>query len=157
MPKIGYCRICKFFEKPYRQSEKENFEKLVREGVSLRRLEVFFAALSLRVRKDAIASHIHNCMGIEVKEQRELEKDGQREGLQRIGKTLREFFLPLKANPEASECLHLNTIPFFDMQTEEVYERCQSCGKVLTGSKDPHSTPRTEKKDLLILESLRKR
>jgi len=157
MPKSGYCRICQFFRKPYRSSEKETFQKLVREGCSLRRLEVFFQALNLKVRKDAINSHIHNCMSIEASTQRQIEKGIKREGLKSISRKLGGFFIPKKEEPMIpTECPHTVTIPFFDLSSERVHVRCRQCGKVLYGSADPHKKQKRRRKDLIVYGSLKK-
>lgn len=157
MPRSGYCRICQFFRKPYRRSEKEIFEKLVREGTSLRRLEVFFQALNLKVRKDAINSHIHNCMSVEASTQRQIEKGIKREGLKSMGKKLTGFFIPKKETPTFPEsCPHTQTISFFDLRSERVLTKCKMCGKLLTGSADPHEKPKNRRRDLIIYGSLRK-
>ena len=156
MPRSGYCRICRFFGKPYRQSEKETFEKLVREGTSLRRLEVFFLALNLKVRKDAISNHIKKCMSLEVSEQRTIEKEIQK-GKVTIGQKVKGFFIRPKEEPIIpTECPHTVTIPFFDLSSERVRVRCRQCGKVLSGSVDPHKKQKRRRKDLIVYGSLKK-
>jgi len=155
MPKSGYCRICQFFGKPYRQNEKETFEKLVREGTSLRRLEVFFQALNLKVRKDAISNHIKKCMNLEVSEQRRIEKELARE--KGFGQKVKGFFIRLKEDPILpAECPHTNTENFFDLGSERVLTRCRKCGEIFSGSFGPHKKKTKKRNDLLILESLRK-
>ena len=156
MPKSGYCRICQFFRKPYRQSEKEIFEKLVREGTSLRRLEVFFQALNLRVRKDAISNHIKKCMNLEVSEQRRIEKELAKEkGLRELGRKISGFFIKPKLEELPKKCPHTATTSFQSFHDGNIYTKCLECGKIL-GSFDPHSKKTKRKNDLLILESLRK-
>lgn len=110
-------------------SERETFNKLVREGVSLRRLEVFFSALGLKVKKDTIASHIYN-MGVEVKEQRKLEK------AIKLGHRVRDFFTKPEATNQ-TKCKHLRTEYFFDINSEKVCTKCLDCGAVLDSGIDP--------------------
>jgi len=157
MPKEGSCRICEFFQKPYRQSEKETFNKLVREGVSLRRLEVFFQALNLKVKKDAINSHLHKCMSTEVSTQREIEKETKKEGIRRIGKRVKDFLIKPDL-PKIEECSHTVTVHYFDVSSEMVITECKLCGKIL-GSQDPERSELERDRDprnLVIYRSLRK-
>ncbi len=157
MPKKGFCRICQFFHKPYRQSEKETFEKLVREGTSLRRLEVFFQALNLKVRKDAISNHIKKCLNLEISEQRRIEKElAKGRGLSGVGRKLGGFFIRPKEDPIlATECPHAYTENFFDLKSERVLTRCKKCGEILSGNFDPHKEKTKRKNNLLLWESLR--
>ncbi|NIO37387.1 hypothetical protein GTO27_06755 [Candidatus Bathyarchaeota archaeon] len=139
----------------YRQSEKETFEKLVREGTSLRRLEVFFQALNLKVKKDAINSHIHSCMNIEASTQREIEKGIKRGSLKSVGRKLGGFFIKPKEEPQIPKaCSHEVTEPFFDLCSEKVRVRCRQCGKVLPGSADPDKKQKRRRRDLIIYGSL---
>jgi hypothetical protein len=153
VPKMGYCRICSFFEKPYRRSEKETFEKLVRENVSLRRLEIFFTALNLRVKKDAIASHIHKCMGIEVEQQRAAEKNIKK-GIEAI-KKIKDWFITPEP-PMLPECRHLRAYRFFDVGNEVVVEKCLDCGKILGSYSLERGQVQDHYKNLRIYEALRR-
>ena len=161
MPKEGFCKICKFFDKPYRQNERRIFQKLVREGASLRRLEVFFEALSLKVRKDTINSHIHKCMNPDIRTQRIYEKDIKREktskGIRRVSQRVKEFFV--KPTVIIEECPHSQTEPFYDVNSEQVYARCQKCGQILGHGLDPHEIEKRQNKrrNLEILRRLSKK
>ena len=140
------CKICRFFEKPYRKSEQMTFEKLAREGCSLRKLEIFFLALNFKANKDSINKHIKVCMGVDVSTQRIIEKDIKREGIRGIPRRVKEFFIrPTEIIPKG--CPHSVTIPFYDVASEQVYARCQRCGEVLKGSIDPHEIEKRKKKD----------
>ena len=152
------CKICRFWrDRRYLISEKEQFEKLAREGVSLRKLEIYFQALHFTVKKNAISSHIKNCMNIQVSQQRGIEKSIKKEGIKKLGKKLGGFFIPKKKEPMIpTECPHTVTIPFFDLSSERVHVRCRQCGKILFGSADPHKKQKRRRKDLIVYGSLRK-
>lgn len=159
MPRRGYCRICKYWnDYPYKVSERELFNKKVREGTSLRKLELLLEAYGLKARKDLIRTHIKNCMNLEVSEQRRIEKElAKGKGLKSIGKKLGGFFIPKKEEPMIpTECPHSMTVPFFDLGSERVHVRCRQCGKVLSGSADPHKKQKRRCRDLIIYGSLRK-
>ena len=105
----------------------------------------------------AINSHIHNCMSVEASTQRHIEKGIKREGLKSIGRKLGGFFIPKKKEPMIlTECPHTVTVPFFDLSSERVHVRCRQCGKVLSGSVDPHKKQKRRRKDLIVYGSLKK-
>lgn len=156
---VKNCRICKFWKKyPYKLSEKHFFEAKVREGCSLRKLEVLLESYGIKAKKDLINRHIKNCMGSEVLGQRLSEKEllkEKREGF--TGKLRRFFNRPLPV--PIPKCEHLVTENFFDMYKEVVRTRCKDCGKVLSGSIDPNSkskrnTTYRDYKSQIILEAL---
>ena len=119
---------------------------------------MFFQALNLKVKKDAINSHIHSCMSIEVSAQREIEKGIKRGSLKSIGRKLGGFFIRPKEEPQIPKaCSHEVTEPFFDLSSERVHVRCRQCGKVLSGSEDPHKKKRRDHRNLVIYGSLRKK
>ena len=156
MPRNKGCRICKFWDKyPYRISDKELFEKKIREGTSLRKLELLLEAFGLKARKDLINRHIHECMDTEVHTQRRIEKKLK----QGIGKRIQEYFTrPREEDP--LECPHTLQIPFFDILDEQVKSRCQLCGKIISNyGIDPHETRTRQLRDprnRLIYDSLRR-
>lgn len=150
------CRICKFFDKPYRQNEKRIFEKLVREGKSLRKLETFFEALSVKANKDTIARHIRH-MNLDVSTQRRIEKQLKKEktskGIRRIGKRVKELFI--RPTEVIEECPHTVCIPFYDIASEQVYPMCRKCGKILGRGRDPHESE-NKRRNLEIYRRLRR-
>jgi len=179
MPELGHCRICEYWKKyPYKVSEKELFNKKCREGTSLRKLELLLEAFGLKARKDLIRKHISVCMDIQVSQQRAEEKGkhisvcmdiqvsqqrAEEKGIKRgdlksIGRKLNNFFIRPKEEPQIPKaCSHEVTEPFFDLSSERVHVRCRQCGKVLSGSVDPHTKKKRDRRDLIVCGSLRKR
>lgn len=156
MPRHGYCRICEYWRAhPYKVSERELFNKKVREGTSLRKLELLLEAYGLKAKKDLINKHIQECMGLEAKAQRNIEKSIQREGLKRVTRRVKSFFVRPKLEELPKECSHTVTTSFLSMHDGNIYTKCLECGKIL-GSFDPHKKKTKRKNDLLILESLGK-
>lgn len=157
MPSKNSCKICRFWEKfPYRVSERELFNKKCREGTSLRKLELLLEAYGLKAHKDLISKHMRVCMHVDVSTQRQIEK-GLKKG-KNIGQKLRGFFIPSKEEPMVAEaCSHEVTIPVFDLNTERVFSKCRSCGKILRGSVDPHNRRRNRDRNLVVINALRGR
>ena len=151
------CRICRFWEKySYRVSERELFEKKVRESTSLRKLELLLESYGLKAKKDLINRHIHDCMGIEAKEQREQEKEIKTEG---IRNRVKEFFIRPQELPQTEKCEHLRTESFWDISSERVHCRCLDCGEILGFGVDAQDNTRRMEKDsrnLIIYGALKK-
>jgi len=124
-------------------------QKSIRRGLE-------YQALHFTVKKDAISSHIKNCMNIQVSQQRTVEKEIRRKSLRKIGQKLSGFFIPKKKESMIpTECPHIATTSFQSMHDGNIYTKCLECGKIL-GSFNPHKKQTKIKNDLLILESLRK-
>ena len=156
MPIEGYCRICEFWKRyPYRVSERELFNKKVREGTSLRKLELLLEAYGLKAKKDLIRKHISVCMNTEVSEQRRFEKVLQK--TKDMGHKAKEFFIrPQPFQPP--KCPHTLTETFFSVPHEGLFVKCKMCGKLLSRIPvDPEELEKRQRKDprnLIIYRSL---
>jgi hypothetical protein len=132
-------------------------QKKCREGTSLRKLELLLEAYGLKAKKDTIQKHISICMDIQVSQQRTVEKETKRKGIKKLGQKLTGFFIPKREEPPfPKSCPHTQTISFFDLRSERVLTKCKMCGKLLTGSVDPHKKLKNRRRDLIIYGSLRK-
>lgn len=145
----SYCKICEFFN--HVKWEKANFEKKVREGSSLRILEAYLEGLGCKCSLKTISKHISKCMGVEVKEQRKIERSLLK--AKKPFQKLREFFIKPEL-PKTSECEHKRTTHFFSLVEEKVKIKCLECGLIL-GDYEPERNERnTNPRELLVLESL---
>jgi len=146
--KEGYCRICEFFRKhPCLKSQEDFFEAKVHEGVSLRKLELILEAFGCKAKKDLIARHIRECIGIERTNEAKKES---------IKQKLRGFFIKPKELP--SSCKHETTRQYYDMESEKVIIQCTKCHKILT-SYDPEALERRmlkDKRNQILYEALRR-
>jgi len=154
---VKNCRICKFFRKyPYKLSEKHFFEKAVREGKSLRKLEFLLQSYGVGAKKDLINRHIKECMSSEVSSQRQSEKGILKEKRGGFTGKLRSIFnrpLPVLI----PKCEHKFTESFFDVYKEVVRTKCKDCGKVLSGSVNPNIASKKREKNYanwVVLEAL---
>jgi hypothetical protein len=159
--RITKCQICRFFsEKPYRNLEKEFFEKKAREGVSLRELSLLLESYGLKIGKDAISKHIRECLPSEIREQREAEKERKAKEskslFKKIGFKIKDFVSP----QGVQECSHnQGWIEYFDLLHEEVVRLCSSCRKEILRY-DPEEDSRrieTNPRNMRIYESLTRR
>lgn len=148
------CKICKYFSEghgKYRLSEKEIFEKKIRENVSLRELSKYLEySCRLKVSHTLIRNHIKNCMSKDVQLQREAE-DRVQKANRSIKKRVKNFFF--RQDEQVSPgCKHLNTFNWFEQG--QVWTRCKDCNEIL-GKNDPQEKSRNSReKNLIILEAL---
>ncbi len=144
---VENCRICKFFRKyPYKISEKEFLEKAIREGKSLRKLELLLESYGIKAKKDLISKHIKECMSSEVLGQRLDEKQRKRKGV--VGK-LKHIFKPY-TKPQV-ECTHPKNarVAWMDQNTGNIAVQCSRC-KTILGTYNP------SKSNSLIRKSYRR-
>lgn len=143
------CRICAFWEKyPYRLNDRLFFEKKCREGTSLRKLELLLESYGIRAKKDLISKHIRVCMNVQVSQQREIEKGIKKEGIKRVGKKLRNFFIRPEEPKLPQACKHVATESFYDISSERIFTRCKIC-KALLGSADPEEKNNKRKSEAI--------
>ena len=82
-------------------------------------------AYGLKAKKDHINKHIHECMGLEVKTQRDIEKSIQREGLKRVAGKVKGFFIRPTEEPKIPrECPHTATTSFQFFHDGNIYTKC---------------------------------
>jgi len=157
MVKNKPCRICRFFKKyPYKISEQEFLLKAIREGKSLRNLELLLASYGIKAKKDLINRHIKECLGIEIQSQRKAEKI-QKKGI--LGKLGHIFNKPSPIMKPS--CQHIRTESFWDSSSESVRCKCLDCKMLLSGSRDPNSDSRIRKgyrkyRNEVVLEALQR-
>lgn len=150
----GYCKVCSFYTGC--SWLRGAFEKRVREGYSLRRLQSFCEGQGLECDTKTLSKHIKNCMGLEVREQRKIEKALRKvkDPLKRVWK-LKDFFRP-ESTPQ-TECPHLATTKEFRIDLELVEERCSHCGKVLGHYSVERAERQDRRKNMVIYTSLKRR
>jgi len=140
LTKLGFCKICNFFEK--QKWKEEKLKEKISEGISLRKLKIFCEGLGLEADTKTLSTHIKDHLGIELK----------KESL--IVKTKEFFSRPSKV--EIPKCEHLNRTFHFNEYSELVEVFCLDCREKL-GEFNPQEERKTLEKDRVLLGSLRKR
>ena len=161
MTKLGFCKICAFWKKNFFMvSQREHFEKRVRETLSLAKLCILLEGYGLEVSRETVRNHILNHMTLEISEQRKYERENI---LARGVKKVRQKFWikpeEITSLPQTCEHPRHKQFQYYDLNLERVQVFCGVCKKLLY-SFDPEQDSRRMNKNprnLAILESLTRR